>query len=175
MIAPTIITRQGTPGRICGTASCFFLTALYLAIRFFEDRVKMNRRRGTSSLLLTAALFAAGCGAGDAPRPDLPASVSPGWTLRKMELSAPPGGLPAAGMPPVCWKANYASEGDATVWVCGYRQSASAFDAAQRMPSGASTVKFQQGVYLVVVQWSNVSQTGITVLVRAIGKSLPAT
>jgi hypothetical protein len=90
-----------------------------------------------------------------------------------MDASAPPAQLPHAGTPPVCWKADYAGQGDAGVWACGYRASASAFDAAQRMPSAANTVKFQQGAYLVIVHWSSAPQAGITALVRSIQKSLP--
>lgn len=41
------------------------------------------------------------------------------------------------------------------------------------MQSAAREVKFQKGVYLTVVQWSNVSQAGITALVGAIQRSLP--
>ena len=90
-----------------------------------------------------------------------------------METSGPPARLPQTATPPVCWKADYAGEGAVTVWVCGYRATASAFDAAQRMPSAASEVKFQKGVYLTVVQWQNVSQAGITALVGTLQRSLP--
>lgn len=90
-----------------------------------------------------------------------------------MEASGLPERLPPSRTPPVCWKADYAGEGAATVWVCGYRVSGSAFEAAQRMQSAAREVKFQKGVYLVVAQWNNVSQAGITALVGAIQRSLP--
>jgi hypothetical protein len=90
-----------------------------------------------------------------------------------MEVSGPPAGMPSASPPPVCWKAEYAGEGNATVSVCGYRVSGSAFEAVQRTPALASSVKFQRGVYFVLVQWSNVSQTAITTLVHALQKSLP--
>ena len=113
------------------------------------------------------------CSSGDAPKPDLPASVSPGWALKKMEPSGPPAGLPAATTPPVCWKADYAGEGEATVWACGYRVSGTAFDAAQRIPARPNTVKFQQSQYLVVVEWRNASQTSVTTLIRALQKSIP--
>ena len=59
------------------------------------------------------------------------------------------------------------------MWVCGYRVSGTAFEAVQRMPPAANEVKFQKGLYLVVVQWNNVTQTSITALVGAIQKSLP--
>jgi hypothetical protein len=78
-----------------------------------------------------------------------------------------------AATPPVCWKADYKGEGDVSVWVCGYRATASAFDAAQRMPDAAGEVKFQKGLYLVVVRWKDVSQAAITALVSAIQRALP--
>ena len=113
-------------------------------------------------------------------KPDLPASVSPGWTLRKIETSGPPARLPQPAQgetPPVCWRADYSGPGDATVWVCGYRAPASAFDAVQRMPPAAHEVKFQKGLYLAVVEWNvqsdTVSQTAITALVGALEKTLP--
>jgi hypothetical protein len=92
-----------------------------------------------------------------------------------MNPSPSPEGLPSVNPPPVCWKADYASEGTASVWVCGYRISDSAFNAAQRMPSGGNAVKFQRGRYLIAIQWNNVSQTSIRALVVAIEKSVPAT
>jgi len=119
---------------------------------------------------LAAALTAA-CGSGDAARPDLPTSVSPGWTRQKTETAPLPAGLPQLGTPPVCWKADYTGNGDATVTVCGYRVSA--FEAEQRMPSAPNQVKFHKGVYLAIVHWDNVSQTAITTLVGAIQRSLP--
>jgi hypothetical protein len=89
-----------------------------------------------------------------------------------MEASGPPSGVPQLGTPPVCWKADYAGNGDATVWVCGYRVSA--FEAEQRMPSAANEVKFHRGVYLVVVHWNNLIQANVTALVSAIQRSLPS-
>jgi len=138
--------------------------------------LKVNRTRRTSSLLFATALLAAcgaGCTSGGAGKPDLPVSVSPGWKQLKMEASGAPAGLPQGGTPPVCWRADYKSEGDATVWTCGYGAAASALDASQRMPAAAREVKFQRGPYLVVVQWNNVSQTGITALVGAVERSIP--
>jgi hypothetical protein len=88
-----------------------------------------------------------------------------------MEVSAPPAGLPQLGSPPVCWKADYAGEGDITVRVCGYRVSA--FEAEQRMPFAANEVKFHKGVYLVVVHWDRASRAAITALVGTIERSLP--
>ncbi len=91
-----------------------------------------------------------------------------------MDVSQPPDHLPAATTPPVCWKADYAGEGAATVWVCGYRGSSSAFEAAQRMQSSGRQVKFQKGVYLAVAQWNEAaSQAAVTALIGAIQRSLP--
>jgi hypothetical protein len=97
--------------------------------------------------------------------------------MKQMDVSAPPARVPQSGAPPVCWKADYASatdHGNATVLICGYRASASAVDAVQRMTPAASEVRFQKGAYFVVVAWSQVSQAGITTLVSAIERALPA-
>ena len=142
--------------------------------------MNVNRRRRTSSLLFATTLLAVctlSCSPADARKPDLPASVSPGWSLKQMDVSALPARLPQSGTPPVCWKAHYtnaADNGSATVLVCGYRASASAFDAAQRMTPAPGEVRFQKGVYFVVVAWSQVSQAGITTLVSAIERALPS-
>jgi len=123
--------------------------------------------------LVLVAAYGGGCGSGDASKPELPASVSPGWSRGDLQRSAAPAGLPLSAAPPVCWKAEYKGEGAVSVWVCGYRAGASAFDAVQRMPAAPSEVKFQKGLYLVVVRWAQVSQAGITALVGAIQRSLP--
>jgi hypothetical protein len=102
----------------------------------------------------------------------LPQSVAPGWTLKAFERSAPPSGLPTR-VTPVCWRADYASEGAAQVWVCGYVEGSSAFDAVQRARTEADTVKFQEGRYLTIVKWSGVSREDITALIRAVQKALP--
>lgn len=97
--------------------------------------------------------------------------------MKQMDVSTPPARLPQSATPPACWKADYTSaadRGNATVWVCGYRASASALDAAQRMPPAPSEVRFQKGLYFVVVDWSQVSQAGITTLVSAIERTLPS-
>jgi hypothetical protein len=88
-----------------------------------------------------------------------------------MEVSPPPTGLPQLGTPPVCWKADYTGNGDATVRVCGYRVSA--FEAEQRMPSAPNEVKFHRGPYLVIVHWISASQAAITALTGAIQRALP--
>lgn len=128
------------------------------------------RKRTIISLLLAAALAAA-CGERPPAKPDLPQSVSPGWTLKTYEAAPPPPGLPA-GNPPECWKADYTSTGAAQIWVCGYRISGSAFDAVQRARAEADTVKFQEGNYLVIAKWTGVARADITALIRAVQKTL---
>jgi hypothetical protein len=134
------------------------------------------RRRAKLSLLLAVWLCGLweGCGAGSMPgQPDLPASVSPGWTRKSYADAPPPSGLPA-GPAPRCWKADYAGAGTAEVWTCAYRASGSAFDAQQRARAEADTVKFQEGNYLVIVKWSGGSRAEVTALIRAVQNTLHA-
>jgi hypothetical protein len=134
------------------------------------------RRRRTSSLLFAIALAALGasaCGPGEPSKPDLPSSVSPGWKQTKSEAGGTPARLPQSTPAPVCWRFDYSGEGPVTVWACGYRAQASAFEAVQKMAPAASEVKFQKGQYLIVVDWQNVSQAGITAFVSAIQRKLP--
>jgi hypothetical protein len=91
--------------------------------------------------------------------------------LSSLEKSGLPSGLGMEGSPQ-CWKASYASGGSADAWVCWYKVSGNAFDAAQRVPAEAQTVKFQEGQYFVLVKWNNVSRTDIGALVRALQKAL---
>ena len=135
----------------------------------------MIRIGKTFSLLFAvslAAVMAGGCGGGAAGKPELPASVTPGWKLGSYEATAKPAEVPES---PECWKAAYAAEqAKAEVVICGYKVEGSAFDAAQRARAEAETVKFQAGRYLVQVKWSNTTKTNITALVRAVQKVLPA-
>ena len=129
-------------------------------------------RRGTAFSLLFGALAGWGCGAGKPPgKPDLPQSVSPGWTLKSYEHADVPAGVPAR-VKPECWRAEYAGPGSATVWACGYAEGSSAFDAMQRAESEANTVKFQQDRFLVMVKWNGGSRAEVTALVRGVQKSL---
>jgi hypothetical protein len=134
------------------------------------------RRRATISVLLAAAAATA-CGSASAPKkPDLPQSVAPDWTLKTFDRAAPPSGLPAnvptVTPPAQCWRADYVSEGTAAVWICGYIEGSSAFDALQRARAEADTVKFQQDRYLTIVQWKGVTREEITALIRALQKAL---
>jgi hypothetical protein len=116
----------------------------------------------------------AGCsGSGSyATKPDLPQSVPPGWTQQNFTESSAPEGLPQTAEPPKCWLATYSGPGQADVRLCAYRTEAPAFDAAQRFPSAAGTVKFQMQKWFVVVHWSGATQTDATALVRATQKAL---
>jgi hypothetical protein len=126
------------------------------------------RRRETFSLLFSSALLA-GCGSNPAGKPDLPASVSPGWRLDSFAPETKPADIPGA---PECWKAKYSGQGTAEALVCGYKEPGGAFDASQRARAEAQAVKFQSGKYFVLVKWNNAPKTGITALVRAIQKAL---
>jgi hypothetical protein len=86
-----------------------------------------------------------------------------------------PAGIPASGAPQ-CWKADYsgqaAPQSSAQVWVCWYKASGSAFDAMQRARAEAQTVKFQEGNYLVLVNWNDTPKANLTALVRTVQKAL---
>jgi hypothetical protein len=139
----------------------------------------MKPRANNSLLLIFSPMLLAGvvlgmaaCGEGAVPaRPDLPQSVSPGWTRKSFVHADPPAGLPS-GQKVECWKAEYAGPGSASILTCGYAAESGAFDAAQRFPSGGDRVKFQSGKYLVLVQWTGGSKAEITALVRALQKTL---
>lgn len=130
----------------------------------------MVGRRELFSLLLASVLLTA-CGTGEPPVPELPQSVSPGWTRTSFRASAFPAGIPATGTAH-CWHADYSGQGTAEVWVCWYKVSGSAFDALQRGRAEAQAVKFQEGNYLVLVKWNAVPKANLTALVRAIQKAL---
>jgi len=127
-------------------------------------------KRTLSSLLL-AAIATVSCGGGAAARPDLPNSVAPGWNLTSLNAAAAPPHLPAGGSP-ACWKAVYSGPGSAQIWVCGYASETSAFDAEQRTPAEAQTVKFQEGRRLVIVRWEQTRRTDLEALIRAIQRRL---
>lgn len=127
-------------------------------------------------LLFSAVSLIALSGCADAsspPKPDLPASVSPGWTLKSFDDSSAPDGLPE-GPKPTCWKANYtgANQATAEAWVCGFTVTSGAFDAGQRTRAAANTVKFDKGRYLVVARWNNGSRTDVVALMRALQAAL---
>jgi hypothetical protein len=119
-------------------------------------------------------MLMAACGEAAFPdKPDLPASVSPGWSLKNYDNSPAPDGLPP-GEAPKCWKALYsgAAQASAEVWVCGYRGEGGAFDAVQRARAAANTVKFYKGRFLAVVRWSGGTRTDLTALIAVLEKDL---
>ena len=127
----------------------------------------MIKSRALFSLLFTTLLIA-GCGSSLPPKPELPASVSPGWHLDSFASTPQPADLPGS---PECWKGSYSGQGAAEVLICGYPQGG-AFDAAQRARSEGQAVKFDQGRYFVLIRWNNSPKAVITALVRSIQKSL---
>ena len=126
---------------------------------------------GRQFSLLFVWLLLAGCASGPPAKPDIPASVSPGWKLSSLNKSALPAGVPSAGSPE-CWKADYAGPGSAEVWTCWYKVAGNAFEAVQRTHAEAQRVTFQEGQYLIVVKWNNASKPDLTALIRALQKAL---
>lgn len=126
-------------------------------------------RRQTS--LLFAALLLAACASSPPAKPEIPDSVSPGWKLVSLNrvLLHPVSPDDAA---PDCWKADYRGTGSAEVSICWYQATAGAFDALQRTPAEAQTVKFQEGHYFILVSWNDVPKANLTALVRALEKAL---
>ena len=119
-------------------------------------------QRVTFSLLFAVLLTA--CGSIHDAVPDLPESVSPGW--KRTALST----APSSGTTK-CWKTQYAGPGTADVSICRY-ETGGAFDAVQRTPAAAQTVKFQEGNYLVLIKWTDAPKASLVALIRAVQKSL---
>ena len=177
-MAPTIKTRHGTPGFICGGALDFGFAALYLPIRNDDlgcgslagccyPGKDVSRRESLSLLfavVLTPALLSS-CGGGQSGPPALPQSVSPGWTRAAITSAAARGTA-------VCWETTYSGTGTALVSVCRYGNEGGAFDAVQRTPAAAQVVKFQEGRNLVLITWKDAPKANLTALIRAIQKSL---
>ena len=116
-------------------------------------------------------ILLAACGTAQAPAPDLPQSISPGWSRTSFARASAPKSIPRAGEPQ-CWKADYAGQGAAEVWACWYKAGADAFEGVQRARAEAQTVKFQEGNYLVLVKWNGTPKANLTALVRTIQKAL---
>jgi hypothetical protein len=123
------------------------------------------------TIVLISWMSYAGCGQKQVSKPDLPASISPGWKLTSYDPAAAPAGMPRDSSPQ-CWKANYEGEGTIAIWLCGYSAEGGAFNAVQRTPTQAQTVKFQEGRYFVLVQWNAVPKASLTALVRTIQANL---
>lgn len=105
-------------------------------------------------------------------KPELPASVAPGWKLSSLADAPVPPEIPRGGTPPVCWKADYAGQGTAEIFVCRYGVEAAAFDAVQRVPAEAQAVKFQSGTWFALVKWNGAAKADVTALIRAVQKAL---
>jgi len=116
-------------------------------------------------LALASALLLVACANSQDTKPELPSSVSPGWSLKSFNKA------PGTGSP-VCWNADYEGSGSAAVSVCRYATDAGAFDAVQRARAEAQTVKFQVGVNEVLVHWNNAPKTNLEALIRTIQKAL---
>jgi hypothetical protein len=136
-----------------------------------DNLTEVIRRRATFSLLLAPVLLA-GCGEGAKTKPELPESVSPGWKRGSLAETPLPPEIPKSGTPPVCWKADYTGQGTAEIFVCRYGVAATAFDAVQRVPAEAQTVKFQVDAWFVLVKWNGAEKTDVTALIRAVQKAL---
>jgi hypothetical protein len=128
-------------------------------------------RRPAVLIAVCAEAIFGGCRSAQNTKPDLPQSVSPEWTLKSLERQPAPSGIPKDGQPE-CWRAEYAGNGKVHAYTCRYDADTGAFDAVQRTRTEAQTVKFQEGPYLVIVNWENVSEDDLTPLVRALQKSL---
>ena len=122
--------------------------------------------------ILLASLWLAACGSTVPAQPDLPASVSPGWTRTLIEhLPEPPPGVSKDGNPD-CWKATYSGPGTATATVCSYKVETSAFEALQRTRAEANTVKFQSGSRFILIHWTTATRDEIAILIRGVQKAL---
>ena len=127
------------------------------------------------NLILFAQLALLAACSGSTPvleKPELPQSVPPGWTRQSIVETPPPAGLPQTATAPQCRLAVYAGPGTAQVRLCGYGSDGQAFDAAQRFPTAANTVKFQVAKWFVLVNWDGASQADATALVRAVQRAL---
>ena len=93
------------------------------------------------------------------------------WKLASLAPSPPPLEVSKAGSPD-CWRANYTGHGTAQFWLCRYRDKTGAFDAAQDARTEPQIMKFQEGDYLVVVEWNDDSIADLTTIVRAVQKNL---
>lgn len=138
----------------------------------------MRNRLLATLLGLSTALGA--CGESP-PKPTLPEQMSPGWKLTSFNPSAAPLYIPypssrhspgqdqqfSAPRSTDCWQAIYSGPGVAQIWLCRFSATSSAFDAWQRVRADSQTVKFQEGVYLVLVKGRNTSTRDLNALMRA--------
>jgi hypothetical protein len=143
------------------------------------------RTRPLATLFVLSTALCA-CGESVSAKPNLPDRVSAGWKLTSLNPSAAPPYIPypssrhppgqdqqvSAGGSADCWQAVYAGLGAAQIWLCRFGTSSASFDAWQRVRADSQTVKFQEGVYLVLVKWSNTSTADLNALMRATQSAL---
>jgi hypothetical protein len=133
-------------------------------------------------LALSLALLACGKGrqaktrAGDPhvktpEKPHLPQSVSPGWKLASLAQSPAPPEVSAAESQ-ACLEGTYTGVGSALVWLCRFADRAGALHALQSAKTQRQIVTFQEGEYLVVVEWTADSVADLTALIHAVKENL---
>jgi hypothetical protein len=139
-------------------------------------------RQLVALLVLSFALFACGKGrqaktgtegpqAKTPEKPNLPQSVSPGWKLASLAQSPAPPEVPA-GASRECLEGTYTGVGSAIVWLCRFADRAVAFHALQSTKTQRQIVTFQEGEYLVVVEWTADSIADLTALIHAVKENL---
>jgi hypothetical protein len=106
-------------------------------------------------------------------KPLVPRSVSPGWKLTSLVHSGAPRSVPP-GPSPDCWEASYAGSGNALVWLCRYEDKARALHAFQTANTQAQIMIFQEGLYLVIVEWSAESISDFTALIHGVKETMNA-
>jgi hypothetical protein len=104
-------------------------------------------------------------------KPNLPQSVSPGWKLASLAQSSAPPGVSAGGSQD-CLEGTYTGVGSALVWLCRFADRAGAFHALQSTKTQRQIVTFQEGEYLVVVEWTADSVADLTALIHAVKENL---
>ena len=109
--------------------------------------------------------------ANPATKPLVPKTVPPGWKLISVVQSGAPRSVPAGGSPD-CWEASYTGSGSALVWLCRYTDQTGALHASEAANAQAQIVIFQEGQYLVVVEWSAESIADLTALIHAVKENL---
>ena len=133
-------------------------------------------------LALSLALMACGKGrqaktSTDAPRektqakPKLPESVSPGWKLTSPVASSAPPQVLAPGSQD-CIEGQYTGVGAALVWLCRFGDRAAALHALQDTKTQRQIMTFQEGEYIVVVEWTTESIADLTALIRGVKENL---
>ena len=169
IIPRTRNTMQGMPAFICGGASDFALTGLYLPIRcqavivrrcFRDEKPSVYYSRGCRLRVVDrmwgrSRISRSRCLRGGSSR-----RSTGRRRLQEFRRTA----RRNAGRRSIRGKARL-------VWTCWYRERGNAFEAAQRSRAEAQAVKFQEGSYLVLVRWNNAPKANVSALVRAVEKA----